>query len=160
MFFQVSVANVENAHHSTRQCFFLSELKKKVPRKRRTVPRKRRFLQATGPDHPEEYFGDKEPARNPQRQRKHIFLDAGCLSLCPCTKSGRAICHQHNETDHLLNDGDINIWYSMDDIELWRGVSIFANVAFIISILDIDMWQKMLDEATEPWGIKVERVEM
>ena len=29
MFFQVSVANVENAHHSTRQCFFLSELKKK-----------------------------------------------------------------------------------------------------------------------------------
>ena len=107
MFFQVSVANVENAHHSTRQCFFLSELKKKVPRKRRTVPRKRRFLQATGPDHPEEYFGDKEPARNPQRQRKHIFLDAGCLSLCPCTKSCRAICHQHSETDHLLNDGDI-----------------------------------------------------
>ena len=48
----------------------------------------------------------------------------------------------------------------MDDIELSRGVLIFVNVAFMISILDIDMWQKMLDEATEPWGIKVERVEM
>ena len=38
MFPQVSVANVENAHHSTRQWLFLSELKRKEE------PRKRRFF--------------------------------------------------------------------------------------------------------------------
>ena len=43
MFPQVSVANVENAHHSTRQWLFLSELKRKEePRKHST--RKRRFF--------------------------------------------------------------------------------------------------------------------
>ena len=45
MFPQVSVANVENAHHSTRQWLFLSELKRKEePRKHSTIPRKRRFF--------------------------------------------------------------------------------------------------------------------
>ena len=76
MFPQVSVANVENAHHSTRQWLFLSELKRKEePRKHST--RKRRFLQTTCPDHPEEHLGNKEPARNPQRQRGHLSAHAG-----------------------------------------------------------------------------------
>lgn len=128
--------------------FFFVRIKKKVPRKRRTVPRKRRFLQATGPDHPEEYFGDKEPARNPQRQRKHIFLDAGCLSLCPCTKSGRAICYQHSETDHLLNDGDITFdtqWTILNYREVyWYSWMWHLWSQYLILICDRKCWTRRL----------------
>ena len=77
-------------------------------------------MQASGPNNPEEHFGDEEPARNPQRQRKHLLVDAG----------GAAVLF-----------GDM-VMIALRKRLQWRNV------------------QKMLDEATEPWGIKVERVEM
>ena len=62
-------------------------------------------------------------------------------------------------------------YWMMDDIDIWYwGVISMDNIDCIdilgCGIYDLNnwcmwyIWQKMLDEATEPWGIKVERVEM
>ena len=83
-------------------------------------------MQASGPNNPEEHFGDEKPARNPQRQRKHLLVHAGGVAVLLGDGDG---------------DGDLEIIALMKRLQ-WRNV------------------QKMLDEATEPWGIKVERVEM